>query len=74
MDHPAAETIAAWQTVTFKSESDGIGTGTEAWANFRIGQSADQLNLHWANPFTGLNRYAQSVSGPWGGVLLRRQG
>lgn len=60
------ETIAAWQTVTFKSESDGIGTGTEAWANFRIGQSADQLNLHWANPFTGLNRYAQSVSGPWG--------
>jgi hypothetical protein len=50
----------------WQSESNGIATGTEGRAVYRIGNSADLVSFHWDNPFAGTNFYEQAISGPYG--------
>ena len=58
--------IAPGAVVWWQSESDGIATGTEGRAAYRIGDSGDQLDVHWDNPYVGTNFYEQGISGPYG--------
>ncbi|HUO72571.1 MAG TPA: hypothetical protein VMU39_17515 [Solirubrobacteraceae bacterium] len=56
---------------TWRSESDGVLTGTEGFASYAIHDPDDVeigvLQVHWDNPFAGANSYDQSVS-PQGGA------
>jgi len=58
--------IAPGAVVWWQSESDGVATGTEGRAAYRIGDSGDQFDVHWDNPFAGTNFYEQGISGPYG--------
>ena len=57
-------TIPPGAVVWWQSESDGAGT--EGRAAYRIGNSSDQFDVHWDNPFIGTNFYEQGISGPYG--------
>ena len=42
-----------------------VGTGTEGRAKYRVGADAE-MDVHWNNPFVGLNFYEQGIRGPDG--------
>lgn len=52
--------------VWWQSESDGIATGTEGRAAYRIDDNQHQFDVHWDNPYVGTNFYEQGISGPYG--------
>ncbi len=58
--------IPSGQTMWWQSESDGVATGTEGRARYRIGDTGDVITFHWDNPFVGTNFYEQSITGPYG--------
>ncbi|WP_344804127.1 PLL family lectin [Microlunatus ginsengisoli] len=62
-------TIPPGAVVWWQSESDGVATGTEGRAAYRIGtdpQGGGQFDIHWDNPYAGTNFYEQGISGPYG--------
>ena len=59
--------IPAGATMWWKSESDGVLTGTEGRATYAIGDTGSQVNWHWDNPYAGLNSYQQDI-GPGFGI------
>lgn len=50
----------------WQSESNGVATGTEGRARYRIGDTGQYVDLHWDNPFVGPNFYEQNAGGPFG--------
>jgi hypothetical protein len=54
--------IAPGTTVDWETESDGVGTGTEGFVNYRIGDGPASLHIHWDNPFSGTNKYNEFVA------------
>ncbi len=46
------DTIADGAKVTWKSESGGIATGTEAYVKYTIDRNGDTVYIYWDNPFT----------------------
>lgn len=54
-------------TMWWKSESDGVATGTEGRARYAVGPGGQEVTWHWSNPFAGLNRYQQDI-GPGFGI------
>lgn len=62
---PPAE-IKAGSNASWQSESDGIKTGTEGRARYRIDGGPHEISFHWSNPYVGTNFYEQGVSGPFG--------
>lgn len=54
------DSISANNTTEWRSESDGIATGTEGSARYRINNGEDaSVYVHWNNPFDGTNKYHQ---------------
>jgi len=51
--------VAWWQ-----SESNGVATGTEGRAAYRIGDSNDQFDVHWDNPYIGTISTSRASAGP----------
>jgi hypothetical protein len=45
------DSIAAGQQVVWRSESDGIATGTEAYVKYKIDGVGDTVYIYWDNPF-----------------------
>lgn len=47
-------------TTEWRSESDGVATGTEGSVRYRINNGEDaSVYMHWNNPFLGSNKYHQ---------------
>jgi hypothetical protein len=65
----APGTIKTGQTVTFRTESDGFLTGTEAFVKYETGASSSdgpqtELYIYWDNPYIGTtNAAAFATSG-----------
>uniref|UniRef100_UPI0004CB92B3 aegerolysin family protein n=1 Tax=Streptomyces rimosus TaxID=1927 RepID=UPI0004CB92B3 len=45
---------------TWKSESDGVATGTEGWVEYLLA-GGSKITLRWNNPFVGSNSYSCEV-------------
>ena len=61
------EVIPPGATMWWKSESDGVATGTEGRAAYAVGDSGSTVTWHWNNPFAGMNTYEQEI-GPGFGI------
>ncbi|MEU1077315.1 Crystal protein ET79 [Streptomyces sp. NPDC005878] len=51
-DYVAKHTSPSWG-----SHSCGMLTGTEGYTNYRIAGTADEVRMHWNNPYSGRNGY-----------------
>jgi hypothetical protein len=51
--------IESKQTVVWRSESNGIGTGTEAYVKYNIDSVGDTVYIYWDNPFLIGNTHAK---------------
>lgn len=47
------DSIPVGAEVTWRSESSGVGTGTEAYVKYRIEGVGDTVYIYWDNPFLG---------------------
>jgi hypothetical protein len=57
------DTIADGAKVTWKSESGGIATGTEAYVKYTVDGNGDTVYIYWDNPFTlGVTKVTHLVS------------
>jgi len=51
----------------WKSESDGVLTGTEGRAEYAVGDTGSHVTWNWSNPYAGVNSYDQDI-GPGFGI------
>lgn len=59
-DHYPPETIPANGSGTWQSESDGMMTGTEGYAQYHL-EGAGTVEVSWDVPFAGSNSYSDSA-------------
>src|SRR5689334_2318917 len=45
----------------WKSESNGVATGTEGWVEYTLGGVDGKSHFGWNNPFVGSNSYDHSA-------------
>ena len=55
------DTIEPNSTVKWESESRGIMTGTEGWAQYEIVGVPESAKFKWNNPYIGRNTYAHDT-------------
>lgn len=55
------DVISAGKSATWRTESNGIFTGTEALAYYTVESSTIEFHLYWNNPSVGSNSYSSSV-------------
>ncbi|MET8161536.1 hypothetical protein ABZT47_34700 [Sphaerisporangium sp. NPDC005289] len=67
-----AWTIGPGETVSWRTESNGVLTGTEGRVGYHIGDAGPIAELHWDNPYGGSNSYDEVCPPGW--AMLRGGG